>query len=352
MRKTGFVDIDGQKASLYIFSGAPKNRVFEKAVSLDLSSSHFEFNEIDEWFLSISPELLNFRLLKMPFSDKKKLNDVVPFELENLIIGKIQDIVFDSFLIGGSEGSFDILVVYIEKNKLAGILQRLLSAAIDPSVITSIDFSANLNGSASDIVNGLLSGNSLDEGARIKIAENELRKPSFNLRKGEFQYTKDSEALWKSLRTTLSIMIILALVINFSLAFKLVNSKKEATSIKSEISKSYSTLFPTEKKITDELYQLKSHLKSAREKRDVVSGVAPLEFLLFVSAKKIDGLVFSEISLTKEGVLIRGEAVSMDAVNKGKMEMSAIISGAAVSEVKPSPAGKFVFTISGKNKKI
>lgn len=344
--------MDRQQTSLYVFSGAAKNCVFEKTTSLDLSSIPSELNDIDEWFLSISPEFLNFRLLKMPFSDKKKLNDVIPFELENLIIGKIQDIVFDAFPIGGADSSFDILVVYTEKKRLADLLERLLSVGIDPAVITSIDFSANLNGSASDIVNNIFVDNVLKEDARINIAENELKKPSFNLRKGEFEYTKDREGLWKSLRITFSIMIILALVINFDLAFKLISSKKEMVSIKSDISTAYATLFPSEKKITDELYQLKSHLKSAREKRDVVSGVVPLEFLLAVSAKKIDGLLFNEISQTKEGVLIRGEAVSMDAVNKGKTELSAIISEASVSEVKPSSAGRFVFTISGKNKKI
>jgi hypothetical protein len=104
-------------------------------------------------------------------------------------------------------------------------------------------------------------------------------------------------------------------------------------------------LFPEEKKISDELYQMKAHMKGIQEKGDALIGVYPLQLLLDLSQKRVQGAVFNEISIDKDTMTIKGEAALMDDVGKIKAKVSESMKDVSVADIKPSVAGKVMFTV-------
>jgi type II secretory pathway component PulL len=107
----------------------------------------------------------------------------------------------------------------------------------------------------------------------------------------------------------------------------------------------YATLFPNEKKVTDELYQMKSHMREIKEKGDALLGVYPLQFLLDISQTTVQGVSFTEIGIDRDLSTMQGEASSMDDIDKIKARLSASRANVSVSDIKPLPTGKILFTV-------
>lgn len=366
--KIGFVDIQSsgvtQWAShsetsspafrIYIFKNSRAGYVFEKSIEISGNDSYAlpgEINDINEFFLSIPLELLNFRILKLPFSDREKIKKVIPFELDSLIIGGSDRIIFDSIVLGNSGNKFDILVPYVDKEILKNILTRLSTLNVDPCVVTSIELPLIAGGSREDIGMRLLNEVKLSDGERIAAAKEELISQTVNFRTGTFAYTKDSEKLLKTLKTTVILLILFALTINSGLALRIINNKKEVYEVKKEIRDVYSGIFPNEKKITDELYLLKSHIKEIKDRGDALSGVSPLQVMLDLSRKKLQGVIFDEINIDKELLTIKGEAGSVNDAGKLKEQLSDILKDVSISDIKPTTDGKVYFTAIVKGNK-
>jgi len=85
--------------------------------------------------LSLGSESFSFRNLSLPFADRKKIAQILPFELENISAADIESSQVD-FLISatGPEGA-RIVAASIEKEVLASMLLTLQKAGIDPDSI-------------------------------------------------------------------------------------------------------------------------------------------------------------------------------------------------------------------------
>jgi len=85
--------------------------------------------------LALGAEFFSFRNLSLPFSDRKKIAQALPFELENFSASDVDSLVAD-FLISetGLEGT-QIVAATIEKEFLATLLSTLAEAGIDPDTI-------------------------------------------------------------------------------------------------------------------------------------------------------------------------------------------------------------------------
>ena len=357
MKRVGFLDLTsgaGEKlaGTLHLFNAGSGKYEFEKSFPYPgEDASALNVSDISEFFLSLPVELLNFRILKLPFDDREKLLKVIPFELETLIMESAETVVFDAMVLGGSGDTFDVLVTYIEKRVLKEILENLASRGIDPEIVTSLELRAALRGGTEDIAPRLVNPEKLDPDQRMKAAGEELLNHTMNLRTGPFAFTKDLEKTRKTLKTTVTLLILLALVINAYLAFGIIASKGEASSLRRELRNAYTALFPTEKKITDELYQMKSHMKEIKEKGDALIGAQPLQFLLDLSQKTPQGIMFYEIVLDKDLITLKGEASSMAEVDKARMRLSEVLKDVSVSDIKPSTGGKTLFTLVAKGRK-
>ena len=345
MKMVGFIDLqedwDGMFETLPVSVFKENSKGFELAAGLSPA-------DIKDFYLSLPLGLLNFRMLKLPFSDKGKLRKIIPFELENLIMISPDNIVFDAIVLGGSEGSFDVLAVYTEKVILRDILAKLSSLDIDPNVVTSIDLRSVVKGAGDDIAARLMDTKGLSAGDRMKAAAEEMKSNTINLRTGQFAFTKGIEKLDRRLKAAAVLLMLLAIAIHSDLAFRLLSANREAAAIKKEIRAIYSGIFPEEKKISDELYQMKAHMKGIQEKGDALIGVYPLQLLLDLSQKRVQGAVFNEISIDKDTMTIKGEAALMDDVGKIKAKVSESMKDVSVADIKPSVAGKVMFTVIAK----
>jgi type II secretory pathway component PulL len=366
MKKIGFIDIhpqsagglqeflssgeEGQEAGdvfIYLFTRDGEEFRFEKTLGY---ASHPETADIGEFYLSIPIEVLNFRILNLPFGNREKLQKVIPFELDNLITGGSANVVFDTIVLDRGEDSTEVLVAYIERKTLYNLLTKLARRDIDPRIVTSLDLRSVVGAEKGDIAWQLLNPEKLQAADRIDAAKEELSAYTLNLRTGPFAYTKDTEKMWRRLKKTALIGIVLALVINADLLFRTITTRQEVSVIKREMRNVYAGLFPGEKKIADELYQMKSHIKDIKENGDLLLGVNPLQFLMYLSEKRSDGAVYNEIDLEKGLIKLKAEAVSMEAINQAKASLSKYLSDVSVSEVKPAVNGKLFFTVVAKGR--
>ena len=366
MKKIGFIDIHPQSAGglpgflsrredeqetgdvfIYLFTSDGEEYRFEKTLEY---ASQPETADIGEFYLSIPIEILNFRILNLPFTDREKLQKVIPFELDNMITGGSANVVFDAIILDRGKDSAEILVAYVERKTLDHLLTKLARRDMDPRIVTSLDLRSVVEAGKEDITCRLLNPEKSEAADRIDAAKEELSAYTLNLRTGPFVYTRDTEKMWRRLKKNAVIGIVLALVINADLLFRTITTGREVSVIKREMRDAYAGLFPGEKKIADELYQMKSHIKDMKEKGDLLLGVNPLQFLMDLSEKKSDDVAYNEIDLEKGLIKLKAEAVSMEAIDQAKVRLSKYLSDVSVSEVKPAANGKFFFTVVAKGR--
>lgn len=368
MRKIGYIDIyprDGassygleqvgvewqDNALIYIFKDYSGRYELEKTLKY---SSDTVPVDIAEFYVSVPLELLNFRIINLPYSDKEKLRKVIPFELENLTMINPHEIVFETVILSDTGSGFDVLVVYAGKSTLDTLIGKLALKNIDPRIITSSDLHEVIHtGTTGGSIAAYLAN--LDkplEFDRVGAAAEELSTPTINLRTGPLAYTKDITRMRRNLRKTAILGILLAVVINTNVIFNLAMTKNEISSRKRDIRNMYTALFPQEKRIVDELYQMKSHIREMKEKSDALTGVNPLRFLLEISQKPVEGIIYSEIQLEKGFIKMKAEATSMEAIDRVRTNISEYLSDVSVSDVKPVPNGRIFFTVTAKEKPI
>ncbi|MBI5344106.1 MAG: hypothetical protein HZB83_02025 [Deltaproteobacteria bacterium] len=357
-KRVGFIDIrglspgGGGEASIYIFSFAGSGFELEKTFQLSAGDNALpsDVMEAGEFYLSLPLQALSFRLLKFAFSDRDKLAKVIPFELDPLIIGGRESVVFD-FIRCVSPDAAEVLVCYIEKEALRGILGRFSALNADPRVVTSIELRAVLNGDRAGIAGALLDAPALDDGGRVSAARDEALSPSLNLRMGELAYTKDKEGAARSLKMTAALSIMLALVIIGGIVLRTVHAKRETSAMRGEVRSIYSSLFPEEKRITDELYQMKSHIKEIRDKGEAMKGSAPLQFLLDLAARKAGGVALNEVMVEKGAVSMKGEAASTAALDAMRKRLDEFLSEVTITDIRPAEDGRTLFTVISKGRR-
>ena len=156
----------------------------------------------------------------------------------------------------------------------------------------------------------------------------------------------------KSLRITTILLALIGLIFAGDGVFKIVSTRAEIMSIKNEIRKEYQEIFPGEKNIMNELYQLKSHLKELKGKEDILIGVSPLALLNKLSQIDRRGAVVNEFSVDKANITIRGEAQSLSEIQQLQSRLKTVFDEVNISDSKDSAQGRMLFTITAKEKRI
>ncbi|HYS09525.1 MAG TPA: pilus assembly protein PilM [Myxococcales bacterium] len=75
-------------------------------------------------------------LLTLPFTDTKRIEQVLPAEVEGVIPFDLSEVVWDWTVLGQSNGKSDVLVGVVRKTALREHLDLLAAAGIDPRVVT------------------------------------------------------------------------------------------------------------------------------------------------------------------------------------------------------------------------
>jgi len=88
--------------------------------------------------VSLPPELISVRNLAAPFGEKKKIEQILPFELEPTIPLPIDDLIIDfhTLKLSGETDHTDLLVAAVQKSALGNYAQLLSSLNIHPKIIT------------------------------------------------------------------------------------------------------------------------------------------------------------------------------------------------------------------------
>lgn len=359
MKKIIFLDL--KEKEVFVYAIEKKGNAFHvkdtfSAPIKDGSSFSIEktFEDVEESYLSLPLSLLNFRILELPFSDMEKAREVVPFELEGIIIGGAESTVFDVCSLGSSNGKHTILVVYIMKKTLRKILEDLKSFKVDPKAVTSLELAHLMTSSRSreEITNLILNPQSIQGNDRITTALKEINTPLINLRRGEFSYTVDTEKTRKSLKLSVILLMLLVLIFLSDTAFRIISTKIEISYLKNEIRKTYSGIFPNEKKVTNEIYQMKAHLKELKARESTFIGISPLQFLLDLSQRGRQGIMFTDLTIEKERIILKGEAPSLSDVQQVKKSLEEFLIDVNISDAKPFSRDRTGFTITAKEKKI
>ncbi len=326
-------------------------------VAKDVGSYRAEraLGNIDETYLSLPLNALNFRILELPFSDREKILEVLPFELDGLILGGSGKIVFDAHILEERKEGNKILAVYVMKDLLTVIVDGLKEMGINARVVTSIEMALALGSfSSGDGISKLVLNQSrkvASKEERVSAAVQEIHRPAINLRRGDLAYTGDDRKKKKVLDVARVLTLLLCVVFLSDAALKIVSSKREAFAVKDEIRKSYAEVFPNEKKAADELYQLRAHLKELKDREGTFNGISPLQTLLALSSVSGQGISFTEVSLDKDRIIMRGECPSLSDVQRLKGNLERLLVGVGIADTKISAQNRTAFTITAKDKK-
>jgi type II secretory pathway component PulL len=356
MRTAAFFDLKDQPL-LYIFDNS--GRAYSKVEVLDVPvGPEYEIkierlpHDIEEACISVSLDMLSFRTVELPFSDIKKVREVLPFELDNLLLKGSGDVVFDAHLLGEQEGKYKFLIVFIRKDVLKKLLDAFRQKGIDPRVITCIDLVAGFDAFTSENkIRDMLINETRDSvrpEVRIDIAAKEMAAPAINLRRDEFAYTGDTDKVKKQLGRTAALAACLILLLLSDLVLNTVAMKKESSALRDEMRKTYVGLFPGEKKISSEIYQLKAHIKELKDKENLLSGISPLQILDYLAGNGRPGLSFNEIIMERSHIVMKGDCRSLSDVQALKDMMTGFFGSVAISDTKPLSQGKTAFTITAK----
>lgn len=358
MGTVAFFDLKADELAVYTFgknghagsSGGPVSIPVGEGYSFAIQGPH---GDAEESFLSLPLSMLNFRVIELPFSDIKKIRDLLPFEMESLILGGTGRIVFDAFILGEDNGKYRVLVAYIAKKLLSSLLDRLKEAGYDPKAVVSVELAHAVHSPAARerIPEIILSPEPITEKERMAAAEKELRNPTINLRQDEFAYTADTEKTKRSLRTTAFLFLALLLVSLSYMSWTIISVTRENSALRSDIRKVYTGLFPNEKKITGEGYQLRAHIRELKEKESSLVGISPLQLLLDLSRISRPGMAFSEVVADNELIILKGECASLSDAQKIKNDLEEFLRDVSISDTRPSPQNRTGFTIAAKGRK-
>jgi type II secretory pathway component PulL len=359
MKTSAFIDITGKnEGHMYLFDSVNSELIENVLFSLD---DEYGFHagempgDIADCCLSVPVDMLNCRIIDLPLGDKNRIRDVLPFELEDLMLEKPSMFVIDAVILETLDDRQRALAVYIEKDALRHVLKGMDEIGLDPRMVTSIDIGllAESTSSGEELAASLLKGPvEGPEGneQRIRQARREMSDSTINLRRDEFSYTKETEKTRRLLRLSALLAILLALVIAGDIALKTVRTNKEITRIENSILKTYSGLFPEEKTkdIKGISYKLRSHANDLKARKDALSGVSPLEFLMKLEGIKPASIDFSDISLDMQFVTLKGEAKSLSDVDRLKSDLESFLEEVSISGTEQSVDNMIVFTVTAK----
>ena len=88
-----------------------------------------------ECIAAVSGDKTFFRNLAVPFKDKRKQREILPFELEPCVPFPIEDLVVD-FLSTDRSNKHELLAVFVEKRVVGELLDALQEHDIDPEVLS------------------------------------------------------------------------------------------------------------------------------------------------------------------------------------------------------------------------
>ncbi|KJU84596.1 General secretion pathway L [Candidatus Magnetobacterium bavaricum] len=293
-------------------------------------------------YLSLPAEGLNYRIIEMPFSEKDKILEILPYALEGLIRGTYDSCVADCIVLGQEGERFQILVVYIYKEVLQKTLSELKALDIEPKVVTSLELRYKINKYS---VDALYDAVQLPQESRIDMCHEELQQPLINLARGELAYTKDIKKTLRAVKLVLFLMAFAIVLAGSHTAYKIYLVNKRVETLKLYMLTSYKKLFTGDTRVVDPLYQLKAKVKKLKEERVFFDSISPLQNLSVLSSVSAPNIVLLELGMSPAGMTLKGEALRISDVDQYKDKLTAQLSDVSIMETRTAADNKVSFSI-------
>jgi general secretion pathway protein L len=113
--------------------GTPAERLQAGLAALDLTPP---LGPDDSVAVALPGALAATHLITLPFSDPKRIEQVLPAEVEGTIPFDLDEVVWDAAVLGQSGGKTEVLVGVVRKSVLRDHLAALAAAGIEPRVVT------------------------------------------------------------------------------------------------------------------------------------------------------------------------------------------------------------------------
>ncbi len=346
----GFVEKKEGRFFLSLFDNKQNGFSFREKRELQSGDAYLSgiIEKMDTIYLNVPLQSLHFRVLALPFSDKNKIRDIIPFQLEGMTVESIDEIVYDFEVLGKDDDKFKVAVVFANKKVLKGLYDSIAEYGIKPNVITNIDIYEALSSA---------SARSLSEAEELKEPESQnvmasaLSRHVIDLARGEFFYRGDIEKAKGYLKFSLFLAFIIYILLSLHLVIDMKNISSNNDHIRNEMNELYRQLVPGEGKIVNPLYQLKSHRKQIELRAGELKDVQPLEVLRSISEIWNKTGVADSLMIASDLITIKGEAASVRDVQAIADSLGSKIIGQANIETKQSAGGKVGFTIQIKRDK-
>lgn len=401
--------------------GAAHIRDLKHALSQILHSIQvLGFKDFESVLVSIPATDLSIRMLTIPFDERDKILEALPFELTGLLPFEPDDAVLDAIPLGNGKA----LAAAVEKKVLREYLEAFTEAGLEPSWIGSSLLSmpllfnelyggpgakAFINRESITVseegrlkffkpvkrVDGLrlaltyleaegialsevystgwppedlaallpdiktnetivLPGNYPPEGAGVYALFLTLKgrflEDTLNFRKGEFEYTKEKIELKRKLKFTAIALSVILVLIASDVYIRYLTLANELAAYKETLRVSYLQLFPGEKDIGDEVYQLEAKVKALQKDAEAAKGgFSPLNVMNSMAREA--GSVkarLNDISIANGRVTAKGEAESFEGANRLKSALSKdpLFTDAKLTDVKARAGGGATFSIA------
>jgi Tfp pilus assembly PilM family ATPase len=86
-------------------------------------------------YLAVAGDQLSVRVLELPFSDSRKIEQVVGYELEGQIVHAIEDVVFDHLVVGQRPEGSTVMAVAARRDDLAALIASAEEHEIHPRAL-------------------------------------------------------------------------------------------------------------------------------------------------------------------------------------------------------------------------
>jgi hypothetical protein len=302
-------------------------------------------------YLDLPPGFLSLRVITAPFTDDKKIRELLPVEAEDRFITPASDLTLDYISFPHDGGERRILLCAAREERLAALLNALADKGFDPRVIGSTAIAALMKQPEVSI-ELIRSPPPLDDTRRAAIASEEMKKPSLNLRRGRLRSTAGEQAAAKTLRwsTALAAICIALVAANWFIRYRAAGASIE--SHKKSQAELFQKVFPKGSKMVDPTYQMKARAKELETRLGVLSGIDPLELLETVADAKAltSGVVFDEIRAGGDAITIRGTGPSFGVIDMLSDRFKASYSDVKIADSKASSEGgvRFSLTLAGR----
>ncbi len=345
--KSAFIDWTEKSISLYIFEKkaggyAPaEHSSFQLDGELDAETLRLlPAAGCDHICLSLPLDLLTLREQDFPFSDKDKITETLPFELEVILLGNVSDYLIDHVMIESFDVASKVLAACIEKTELKRIIDMFSTAGLEPKIITCLDLRLSEGKSEA-----LLDRPADDPEVRAGAAGQEISEPTINLRQAEMSYMGDIEQAVKKLSISAALVLILVFILAGNSMLKLTSMKKEYLLLTDTLQETYRAVFPEDKKIIDIDRQFKGNMNMLMKKKAALSGVPVLDILRDIALRKNSSITLHEFSADGKNIVVKGTADTFEDVESLKNSLASGFQGVRVSESGASADKKINFTI-------